>query len=290
MSLLITRYLSILAYDKALLVARLCEVGHFVMFSMLAATCIFLTTQNMALSNQLNKANDKVRYLNMTVSAQEQQYATLEGKYAEVEEKYNTIFGSFADMVVVANQLDTENQEVKAAYDEQSAELQKFQEREELYDKYEYALFRDEDNSRTDIKYDDLKSLETLAKERGMGEDAIDLILTITQLESNGYADAQNPKSSAAGLAGLIKSTAKSIYTTELGSPYGPYKHNPMAYDSELNLEIGLSLIDVLAEDNNRDVAKTVLYYRGTEDEAYQRKLERLIKNNTGKNLYDLDI
>lgn len=276
MSLLITRVIEKLEYNKALLVASYAKYMYFVMFTTLATMCLVLSARVMNLTDELNTVKEQNKWLHQ--------------ENAEINEAYSLMYHSYSDLAEVAGELDSENQEVLSTYKEQSEELQKFQEREELYDKYEYALFRDEDNTRTDINYDDIKSLETLAEEREMGEDAIDLILNIVKIESDGYADAQNSKSSAAGLAGIIKSTAKNMYDNELGSPNGPYQHIPMAYDSELNLKMGLCLIDVLAEDNNRNVSKTILGYRGTDDTAYTRKLSELIKNNTGKNLYELDI
>lgn len=211
-----------------------------------------------------------------------------------VAEQKATIQSQSSDLLVaaiqidqlstVAGKLDTENSTLTTTLKTQDTELEIFRERDELYDKYEYALVR-EDGTRTDINYDDIKSLEELAKEEGLGEDAVALVLAISRNESQGYADVKNPNSSAAGLCGLLSSTAKYSYETLLANGKGSYDPS-YVYDSLTNLKMALAYVAYLKDNTSSNYALLLAYRGDDNDVAWFRKIEKY----TGKSIAALDI
>jgi soluble lytic murein transglycosylase-like protein len=185
----------------------------------------------------------------------------------------------------VAAELDKENTKLVQTLESQDEELSTYREREELYNLYEYALVRD-DESRTDISYEDIKTLEELSIEKGLGKDAVGTVLAISVNESSGYANVKNKKSSAAGLCGLTKGTAKYIYENELGNGDGSYDHS-YAYDATTNLQISLAYIAYLKNEYGENNDKILQAYRGEPDAAYVNKLCKLLGV---KSLSELDI
>ena len=184
----------------------------------------------------------------------------------------------------VATELDNENSNLANTLSTQQEELDELREREELYDKYDYAIIRS-DGSRTDIDYTDIMTLEELAKQEGLGEDAVSLVLAISVNESKGFADVKNPNSSAAGLCGLLSSTAKYSYEVLLDNGKGTYKSS-YVYDSLTNLEMTLYYIAYLKENTNSNYELLVAYRGGMDDPHYMA----VIQKYTGKSIYALDI
>lgn len=184
----------------------------------------------------------------------------------------------------VAVTLDEQNTNLVATLKAEETELEELKERKELYDKYEYALVRS-DGSRTDIDYEDIKSLEELAKEKGLGEDAVSVVLAIARNESEGFADVKNDSSSAAGLCGLLSSTAKFSYEKLMDNGRGSYKSD-YVYDSLTNLEMAMEYIAYL-KDNTSSNRELLVAYRGdSSDEHWFRRIQRY----TGKSIDALDL
>ena len=188
----------------------------------------------------------------------------------------------------ISIQLDKQNKELVDKINEQNETLNRYESRKELFDQYEYAIIRS-NNTRTDIKYSDIDTLESLAKQKNMGPDAVDLVLAFAMNESEGYAHVKNPRSTATGLCGLLRGTAKFVYENEMGHGRGTYNHS-MAYDGTLNLQMSLYYIDYLARRNGRSSIRTINSYRGTSgDTWYLNKLNRRL-SKTGKSIYTIKI
>lgn len=185
---------------------------------------------------------------------------------------------------VVAGELDEQNSELIDTLKTQETELEELRERKELYEKYEYAFIR-EDGSRTDIKYEDIKTLEELAKEENLGEDAVAVVLAISRNESQGYANVKNPESSAAGLCGLLSSTAEYSYETLLENGAGSYK-SEYVYDSLTNLEMALAYVAYLKENTASNYELLVAYRGDDNDTSWFKKIQKY----TGKTIAELDI
>lgn len=259
--------------DMSSLVAGVCGITCFI----LIGTILDLKVENMRLKGDV--ANRYITIVN------------LRDQVTDLENQIDNQTTEYEKLAEVTAELDSQNKELVDQINSQSAELEKLEEletRAELYNKYEYAITR-EDGTRTDITYDDIATLESLAEEKGMGEDAVDLVMAIAMTESDGIEDAKNPESTATGFGGLLKDTAKYIYETELGSPEGTYNHSIMAKDGTLNLKMSLCLVDFLAEENNRNPIRTVNDYRGLNDKSYINKINKYLAK-VNKNLGSLKI
>lgn len=184
----------------------------------------------------------------------------------------------------VATQLDKENTILVTTLTTQNEELETLREREELYDLYDYALTR-EDGSRTDITYEDIKSLHDLAIEAGLGEDAVAVVLAISMNESQGMAKVKNSKSTAAGLTGLLYGTAKFSYENLLGNGQGTYKWD-YVYDASTNLKMSLAYISYLKQHTNGSTRSILIGYRGLYDQAYMDKIAEYV----GKDISKIDL
>ena len=188
---------------------------------------------------------------------------------------------SISELSKISTELYSENAELVG----QLEELETLKEREELYDKYEYALVSKDNGERTDIDYDDIMALQVLADEEGLGDDAVGLVLAISVNESRGQANVKNPSSSAAGLTGLLKSTAKYSWEELLGNGEGTYQPE-YVYDSENNLKMSMAYIAYLKENTNSNYALLVAYRGDDNDTSWFRKIEK----NMGKSIDSLDL
>jgi predicted nuclease with TOPRIM domain len=155
--------------------------------------------------------------------------------------------------------------------EDNTEKLQTFEDREELYDKYENAIM-DQYGNRTDLTYAQLEFADSKMKEEGF-EDA-SLLLALVMVESRGREDAQNQTSSARGYGQIIASTAKSIYENKLSR--GAYRHE-MAYNGQLNLEMCAELLSSnMAKYGN--VTTVIDRYRGLHSDSYIALVEKQLK------------
>ena len=155
-------------------------------------------------------------------------------------------------------------------------ELNDFRQRAELYDKYDYAIIREEDGSRTDITYDNIKSLEELSAEQRLTEDANQLILSIAMTESRGYETAENSQSTATGFGQFLSGTGRFVYTSLMDGD-GVYKHSEMAKDGQTNLDMMVYYISYLDEKYHGNLSSIIDEYRGTHDSTYLTKLDKYL-------------
>lgn len=270
--------LSKLLSDMSSLVTGVCALCFIILFGII----FVLNNENAKLKSEIAelKQTQKIEYDSMKED--------LEGQITSLQTELENQKTEYEKLAKISVDLDTQNKELVDKINEQNEELEKYEARAELFDQYEYAIIR-EDGTRTDITYEEIDTLESLAKERDMGDDAVDLVMAIAMTESDGIEDAKNPESTATGFGGLLADTAKYIYETELDSPEGTYIHSTMAKNGELNLQMSLCYVDYLAERNGRNPVKTVNSYRGLKDSEYIAKINGYLKN-VNKNLKWLSI
>lgn len=221
--------------------------------------------------------------LSRTISENEK----LQNEYEQIENENKELQNQLAEISSISVDLDEQNKKLVDQINETNSVLKRYEEREELFDQYEFAIIR-QDKSRTDIKYSDIDTLESLALAKNMGPDAVDLVLAFAMNESEGYSKVKNPHSTATGLCGLLAGTAKYTYEIEMGNGKGTYHHS-MAYDGTLNLKMSLYYIDYLAKNNGRSTLKTIYSYRGATDQPYMIKLDRRLSTE-GKSIYTIRI
>lgn len=198
---------------------------------------------------------------------------------------YSEAENQLKEVSTAAVTLSNQDQKLKAELQKQDTTIKKYEERAELFDKYEYALIRS-DGTRTDITYKDIYTLQDLISKKGMNDDTLDLVLALAMNESNGKSNSKNSKSTAAGFGGILEGTGDFIYTDLMGNE--SYNHYKVAMDGTTNLKMMVYYLDYLA-DNNSSISSIVDDYRGLSDTAYKKKLNKYLSTE-GESLASLSL
>ena len=242
-------------------------VGLFVVSVVSIAT---LVVDNYSLRNDLTVASEKYDTLmadNQSLIAENQ---SLSGTY-------NDAVLILSDVSEIAYQLDQQNRTLNDALNDALEKIKQYESREELFDSYEWALFR-ENGSRTDISYNDIVTLEELVDEKDLSDDTVDLVLAMAMTESNGNANARNISSSAVGLGQFLSGTGRFVYTSLMGNDV--YNHQETASDSETNLEMMVYYLEYLDVKNNHNIERVISCYRGIESPSYKYKINSYLAKN----------
>lgn len=180
--------------------------------------------------------------------------------------------------------LDEQNKSLVQSNEEYYTELVEFREREELYDKYHYALINIS-NKRTDITYDQLRTLESLLADAKVNDP--DLILAWIMTESGGDETAKSNVSSAKGYGQFLDSTAQYVYTKLLGEDnWSP----ELSLDGTVNIIMMSAYIEWLYKYNDYDLYTVIQRYRGKEDISgyIGRMNQHLARSGTGKTVQSI--
>ena len=192
----------------------------------------------------------------------------------ELSTQYNEISEMLASVSEISVDLDKSNNLLKIENKAMGERLKEYKEREELHDKYDYAIER-KDGSRTDFSYSELKTLEQLTEEKGLSKETNDLILSIAMTESNGREDAVNSDSTATGYGQFLSSTGKFVYTKLMGNK--SYSHE-LAKDGKTNISMMVEYVAYLDDKYNGNIGNVLLEYRGVYDQAYLNKINNYLK------------
>jgi hypothetical protein len=228
------------------------------------------------------------------IAQKESEIELYQNDIVTVVNEYNTLYNDTMALTEMNVQLAKDNEELANKANSDNEELEDLRHRAELYDKYNYAIINQmdpnlpEDQKRTDITYDQIETLEALAAENGLSEDAVALVLSIAMNESRGQEDAKNPNSTATGYCGILNTTGKYLYEDLMGNPAGSYSHD-MCYNGYINLELSLQYIKYLNDMYGGDILRVVNGYRGYYDAAYDSQLDANLQRG-GKSLYTLSL
>lgn len=148
-----------------------------------------------------------------------------------------------------------------------------YEERSELFDKYEIAILNT-NGTRTSLTYDDIKYIEEICEQYNV---PASLVFYIMKVESNFTPDAKSSYSTATGLMQIIESTGESIHYNILGKTE-PYDHS-IQLDVRTNALYAIAYLDYLLDRNDGDIDKTLMGYSGGYSEfgigrLYHQKLE----------------
>lgn len=190
---------------------------------------------------------------------------------------YNDAVLILSDVSEIAYTLDKQNRSLNDDLKEAQDLIKEYQNREELFDEYEWALFRD-NGERTDIEYNDIITLEDLVDEKDLSDETVDLVLAMAMTESNGHANARNTDSSAIGLGQFLSGTGKFVYTSLMDND--TYNHSTVASDSETNLEMMVYYLEYLDVENNHNIERVITAYRGIESPGYKQTINTYLANN----------
>ena len=238
---------------------------------------IIMSNSNKSVDEKLTICMDYERQL----QEQTDYYCTLESNYNFLLDSYDSFNNTIDELTTIAQVLDDQNQSLVQSNQEYYEELEEFRKREELYDKYDYALYAG--RNRTDITYDQLLFLEDLLKDSTINDQ--DLILSWIMTESGGKEDARNSESTAKGYGQFLDGTSKFVYTSLLDRDgWTP----SVALDGYINLEMMITYIDYLYEVNNGDLYEIMKDYRGKRDiTSYVAKIDSYLAN-VDKSVHDI--
>ena len=247
-----------------------CLIGMVGLFVVSVVSIATLVVDNYSLRNDLTVASEKYD----TLMADNQ---SLIDENQSLSSTYNDAVLILSDVSQIAYQLDQQNRTLNDDLNDALEKIKQYESREELFDSYEWALFR-KDGSRTDISYNDIVTLEELVDEKDLSDDTVDLVLAMAMTESNGNANARNISSSAVGLGQFLSGTGRFVYTSLMGNDV--YNHQETASDSETNLEMMVYYLEYLDVKNNHNIERVISCYRGIESPSYKYKINSYLAKN----------
>lgn len=233
------------------------------------------------------------RSLSLKMNSLASKYDVMMNEYNDMKESYKYIrteIDNFSDntskMLMISEELDAENQRLVSENRLQKDLLDEFVKREELYNKYDYAIIDKKNSLRTDITYDQILTLDKALEDADVND--IDLLLAIVMTESKGIEKAQNNNSSASGYGQLLNSTARHIYVDLMGNEN---YDSSIALNGTTNLIMMSKYIDELYNSNGKDLLRAINSYRGIHDSGYINSINRyLAYSNKSINSINLNL
>ena len=180
------------------------------------------------------------------------------------------------DLISTTKELNKEIEDLVSDNKSLIKENNVYKEREELYNKYEYVIYDDE-NKRTDMTYDEIKYAEELMSEKGYDPD---LLFGIVMVESSGQRNCKNSESTATGYGQFLQGTGKFVYEDLLKA--GIYTHD-YAYNGKTNLNMMATYLDYLIKSKG-DLFSAVKQYCGRDVSGTYAYIKRV---NTAMNGYN---
>lgn len=189
-------------------------------------------------------------------------YKTLETKCERLIEQNNSTLSvstdkddSIEQLRDIINEQDAQLQAVSDINKGYVDELNTFRNRQELYDKYSYAVIN-EMGERTELTYAQIKLGEELMLEKGYDPN---LLFGTIMVESRGNPDCVNTESGATGLGQFMNSTAEYVWCTLMGNDY----YDPeIMKDPESNIKMMACYYDYLYKTEG-DTFNVVKKYSG---------------------------
>lgn len=213
----------------------------------------------------------------------EANYEELKVQYASLYEEYSNMYDEYKENIATAASyeqiisgmnemiytLDQENKSLASSNQQYFETIQLYEEREELFDKYEYAITRT-DGTRTDLTYEQLSNVEELAEEQGVD---VDLVLSIVMTESNGVEDAKSSRSTAKGYGQILDGTGEFIWENLLDN--GTYKSS-YALNGDYNLQMTTAYLGYLGDYWDQDIYMVIKNYRGEDGEILKNYMSKI--------------
>ena len=232
--------------------------------SILSITCLIFTSyflmkfykENKELKEDYQSVSDLYDLTSSELDMMKDNYVDLYTENESNIQELASIKESVQPIMEINETLSEQNQQLIEQADTYKAAVEEYQHRNELYDKYSYAIVR-KNGSRTDLTYDQVETIESLSQEKGIDTD---LVLSILMTESNGKEKASNPTSTARGYGQILANTGEFIYEKLLKR--GNYDHS-MAFNGDLNVEMMVTYLDYLERKDGGRLYTTIERYRG---------------------------
>lgn len=232
---------------------------------------------------QQKKYSDILEQKDMEISELETKYSNLQDKYAsnmtEVVNQNNDLKEDIEEQNKTIKNLNSQLKELSNNNKDILKELDVYKEREELYNKYEYAI--EYEGQRTDLTYKEIKYGEEKMKEENLDPD---LLFGIIMVESRGTRNAKNNESTATGYGQVLAGTGKYLYEDVMGNGKGTYNHS-YAYDGKTNINMVSTYLGYLC-DNKSSLFGAVKQYCGRDDAGTQSYLNCINSFTGTKNKY----
>ena len=135
-------------------------------------------------------------------------------------------------------------------------ELNEFRNREELFNKYEYAIVN-EIGERTELTYEQIKLGEDLMKENGLDPN---LMFGTIMVESGGDPTCVNEESGATGLGQFLIESAEFVWCDLMGNDYFD---SEIMKDAESNIKMMACYYKYLYEEEDGDTFNVIKRYSG---------------------------
>lgn len=232
-------------------------------------------------NRSIDTMNDMVFNHTTEIIELSSEYEQYKSDTAYIYTQLESMSNSIVELLDISEELDAQNQILQSDNLELMNIIDVYQTREELFNKYEYAIY-DTANKRTDITYEQLKNLESMVEESEIQD--TDLILALVMTESNGTEKAKNPNSTAKGYGQFLDGTSKFVYTDLLN--YSNWKPE-VAYDGDINLEMIVTYLDYLYENNNGNLYAAIRNYRGDDITKYVKKMDTYL-SSVNKSVYTI--
>ena len=245
---------------------------------------IFCIKNYIPTKTMLNHVSSELEEIKTEYVALYNTYENMYDDYIEMTEYKLECEETIQGLNEVVTELDEQNKSLVASNEEYYQTIQIYEQREELFDKYEYAIKRT-DGSRTDITYDQLLNVETLSEEKKVDTD---LVLSIAMVESNGKEKATNAESTARGYGQFLAATARFVYEDIMEA--GTYSHE-MAFNGNINFKMMVNYLDHL-DSIHHDLIASIRNYRGEGGDiliGYISKIDGFLSNK-GKSIEKLNM
>ncbi len=268
----------IIEEDQSIMVSKLSVDLKNILICILMSVVFILAISVFQLSTRNSYLAETSSYHSIQYSKMKTQYDTIVNNFDDLQSKYNSVSitnvelaSKSENLLSVMTEVNKQNIQLVQSNEDYKEKLKDFENRVELYDKYEYAVF-DKGGNRTDITYEQLQLAEDLMTEKGLNPN---LLLGIVMTESTGTEGAQNSGSTATGYGQILRSTGKFVYEKLLGK--ANYNHS-MALDGDLNITMTAEYLAYLCEEKS-SVREAIYSYRGIRDDGYINKINSYISN-----------
>ena len=202
------------------------------------------------------------------------EYQIIEHNYNEDAEIYEKLNSEIKDLMDTVTELDNQNKKLSKENKQMHKDLDKYEKRSELFNKYEYAIYHGK--KRTSFTYSQLELAEDIMEKKGMDAN---LLLAIAMTESAGDEKSESSSSTAKGYGQFLKGTGKFVYEDLMKA--GTYNHS-YALNGSTNIKLMANYLEYLQKNKN-SVYSMIESYRGVPNcTGYMNKVNSyLVKGGT---------
>ena len=283
----LSRLLNQMRRERVVAIQKVCAaIVAFLTLTLIISTIVILNNYANTveeLTRELNYANRNIEALqehNLQITQQLEYYKGLSEKLTEDIPAYEE---TIKEQEGIIEDLMEDNTILVEEYDAISVAYNQLKDREELYDKYSYAIMYN--GKRTELTYDQIQYGEDLMVSKGLDPD---LLFSIGMVESRFVENAKNPYSTASGYYQFLRGTGKFVYESLLAKD-NSYSHS-YAMDGYKSTEMAVCYLDHLSERFDGNLFKMIKQYSGRDNASTKVYIKELDKFLSSKDKTILEI